>query len=75
MNLRLIVGLNVTTLGALPYEEIYNKDASLSIYSKTNIYFCAWPAICTIEWGDSDIFRCDFISVQYIGDSDGNETC
>ena len=43
-------------------------DVSLSIYSKKN-YFLLYVAWNTIEWGDSDIFKCDFISV---GDSDSN---
>ena len=38
-------------------EEIYNKDASISIHLK--IYIFTVCGLQSIEWGDSGIFRCD----------------
>ena len=39
-------------------EEIYNKDASISIHLKIYI-FTSVCGLQSIEWGDSGIFRCD----------------
>jgi hypothetical protein len=45
-------------------EEIYNKDASISIHLKIYI-FTSVCGLQSIEWGDSGIFRCDIV-VWYV---------
>ena len=54
-----VICISIPTFFQDAIEEIYNKDASLSIHLKKYLFLCV--AYNAIEWGNSGIFRCDVV--------------